>query len=168
MRAVAVLAAVVVATSASVAPALAAPGITRTEVLDRAASWLTANNRGPVPYSQTSHWHDGYRQDCSGYVSMAAKLGAPGPNTVELGKTATWTIPIEPANMLPGDLMVDSDGDGNSRHVVIFHQWSNAGKSAYLAYEQRGCCGTTHRALTYGLFGHDEYKARRLKNIAGW
>ncbi|MGH3324191.1 MAG: hypothetical protein ACRDOV_07155, partial [Streptomyces sp.] len=47
-----------------------ADSITRAEMLRRAATWLTADNGAQVPYSQTSVWSDGYRQDCSGYVSM--------------------------------------------------------------------------------------------------
>lgn len=168
MRVVAFLAALLVGMSTLVTPAsAAAPPVSRSELINRAASWLTANNGGRVPYSQETTWTDGYRQDCSGYASMAAKLGTPGPNTVQLN-TDTWTMRIEVGAMLPGDLMIDSIGDGNNRHVVIFHKWSNPGKSAYMAYEQRGGYGTSYRAMTYGLFGSDQYVSRRLKNISGW
>src|SRR5262245_61261926 len=47
-----------------------ADAVTRAQMLERAATWLTANNGAQVPYSQTQVWSDGYRQDCSGYVSM--------------------------------------------------------------------------------------------------
>ena len=71
-------------------PACAAAGapISATEMISRAKAWLTASNGGPVPYGQDLHWADGYRQDCSGYVSMAARIDAPGQRTVELA-TAT-------------------------------------------------------------------------------
>ncbi|GFE23536.1 hypothetical protein [Streptomyces nigrescens] len=55
------------------------PGGSREEMLNRAATWLTANNGAQVPYSQAKVWKDGYRQDCSGYVSMALGLPTPGP-----------------------------------------------------------------------------------------
>ncbi|MER7876397.1 hypothetical protein ABTY63_23045 [Streptomyces solisilvae] len=58
--------------SVSVSVHAQAEPVTPSEVLRRAATWLTANNGSQVPYSQTSVWSDGYRQDCSGYVSNAA------------------------------------------------------------------------------------------------
>ncbi|WP_241746017.1 hypothetical protein [Streptomyces lydicus] len=58
------------------------PGGSREEMLNRAATWLTANNGAQVPYSQAKVWKDGYRQDCSGYVSMALGLPTPGAHGV--------------------------------------------------------------------------------------
>lgn len=48
-------------------------GISRDEVISRAQDWV--NRR--IPYSQTQYT-DGYRQDCSGYVSMAWKSSTSG------------------------------------------------------------------------------------------
>ncbi|USQ86264.1 hypothetical protein NFX46_22700 [Streptomyces phaeoluteigriseus] len=62
----------------------ATPPGSRQQTLQRAATWLTANNGRPVPYSQNSRWWDGYWQDCSGYASMALGLPTPGTNTVGL------------------------------------------------------------------------------------
>ncbi|WP_412542614.1 hypothetical protein R8Z50_09015 [Longispora sp. K20-0274] len=80
--------------------------VTRADVLHRAATlWPT----GSVPYSQ-DHLHPGtgYRQDCSGFVSMCwvIPLGADGSwggmNTVSL-VTDGWMSPIEhPARALRG------------------------------------------------------------------
>ncbi|MEJ8642221.1 hypothetical protein WKI68_13630 [Streptomyces sp. MS1.HAVA.3] len=78
----------------------AAPRISRAEVLARAKTWLTANNGRPVPYSQNKHWKDGYRQDCSGYVSMALGLAKPGPNTVAL-KNNGFTRRIAMSRLAP-------------------------------------------------------------------
>ncbi|WP_434442447.1 hypothetical protein [Lentzea sp. E54] len=146
--------------------------VSRGELLLRAASWLTADNGGRVPYSMEKYWTDGYRQDCSGFVSMAAKLGAVdprgGPNTEAL-VTGSYTTPVEIADLLPGDLFIDSvDQPGpDFRHVVIFERWTKADRSEYLAYEQRGSFGTDHRALTYGLEPNSEYKPFRLRNVVG-
>lgn len=154
------------------APAAAAAPeaqISRDELLQRAATWLTANNGVQVPYSMTEYWTDGYRQDCSGFVSMAALLGKEnprgGPNTVVLA-TAEHTTPIEVADLRPGDLLIDPvDEPGDDfRHVVIFEKWTTADRSQYMAYEQRGGHGTDHRELTYGLTD-TKYKPYRLKNI---
>ncbi|MEU5362554.1 peptidoglycan-binding protein [Streptomyces sp. NPDC005925] len=144
----------------------AAPSVTQAEVLRRAATWLTANNGGPVPYSQTKVWSDGYRQDCSGYVSMTLGLWKPGPNTVGLAGDRSLTTPITLGALKPGDLLIDASGDNTTRHVVIFEKWTDSSHSSYLAYEQRGTYGTTHRTLTYGLSSGSEYKPYHPVNIS--
>ena len=48
-------------------------GITRDEIINRAQDWVNRK----IPYSQTQTT-DGYRQDCSGYVSMAWKSSTSG------------------------------------------------------------------------------------------
>jgi hypothetical protein len=65
-------------------PAHACPQVSRAELIARAKSWLTAGpGGGPVPCSQTSRFQE-YRQDCSGYVSTAARIDKPGKITVDL------------------------------------------------------------------------------------
>lgn len=138
------------------------PGGSRQEMLNRAATWLTANNGAQVPYSQAKVWKDGYRQDCSGYVSMALGLPTPGTNTVGLATNRSITRPVSLGELKPGDLLIDAAGDNNNRHVVIFEKWNNDAHSSYTAYEQRGGHGTDHRTLTYGLPGGDaEFKPYR-------
>ncbi|MFI6765834.1 hypothetical protein [Streptomyces sp. NPDC050355] len=131
------------------------PGGSRQEALNRAATWLTADNGAQVPYSQAKVWKDGYRQDCSGYASMALGLPTPGTNTVGLATNRSLTRPISLGELKPGDLLIDAAGDNNNRHVVIFEKWNNDAHSSYTAYEQRGDHGTDHRTLTYGLPGGD-------------
>jgi cell wall-associated NlpC family hydrolase len=147
--------------------------VTRADLLlARASSWLTANNGKPVPYSQTHYWdenrrrassraRDGYRQDCSGFIAMAAKLGEQ-PNTEGLYE---YTGPISTRELKPGDLLIDRIGDSRSRHVVIFEKWANKAHTEYWAFEQRGGHGTDHQKRNYGLVPGDEYEARRLKTI---
>ncbi|MFF4701016.1 hypothetical protein [Streptomyces chattanoogensis] len=138
------------------------PGGTRQEMLNRAAAWLTANGGAQVPYSQAKVWKDGYRQDCSGYVSMALGLPTPGTNTVGLATNRGITRPLSLGELKPGDLLIDAAGDNNTRHVVIFEKWNDDAHSSYTAYEQRGEHGTDHRTLTYGLPGGDaEFKPYR-------
>jgi hypothetical protein len=142
-----------------------ADAITRAEMLRRAAVWLTANNGAQVPYSQTSVWSDGYRQDCSGYVSMTLGLWKSGPNTVELAGNRDLTTPIALGDLRPGDLLIDADGSNTTRHVVIFEGWTDDSHTAYSAFEQRGGHGTDHRVLTYGLDAGSEYKPYRPNNL---
>ncbi|OYN95416.1 peptidoglycan-binding domain-containing protein [Enemella evansiae] len=132
----------------------------RQQVLKRAATWLTAYNGGPVPYSQTKFFQ-GYRQDCSGYVSMALGLGKPGLNTVGLADSSV-TKRISLNELKPGDLLIDSDGTNNTRHVVIFEKWTDSSRTAYKAYEQTGDGDKTrYRVLKYGLDAGSQYKPRR-------
>ncbi len=99
----------------------------RDAVIERAQGWVDAD----VPYSQTA-FHDGYRTDCSGFVSMA--WGLPENLT-------TWRIPlvateISKDDLLPGDILLDYTSD--NRHVVIFERWANTEHSAYWALECSG------------------------------
>nr|WP_240979770.1 glycoside hydrolase family 25 protein [Streptomyces sp. HNM0574] len=139
--------------------------VTRAQMLERAATWLTADDGAQVPYSQTETWSDGYRQDCSGYVSMTLGLGSPGANTVMLAQDRGLTTPIGIDELKPGDLLIDADGDSNTRHVVIFEGWTDDSRTAYTAFEQRGGHGTDHRTLDYGLDEGSEFTPYRPVNL---
>lgn len=133
--------------------------LSRDTMINRARTWLTANNGRQVPYSMERVWKDGYRQDCSGFVSMALGLGKPGLNTVGLAdaRNGVTTRLAGVSQLQKGDLLIDHrTDDGDFRHVVIFEKWANASHSAYWAYEQRGTYGTTYRQLKYGI-GSDNY-----------
>jgi hypothetical protein len=102
----------------------AAPGdpITVPQVLERAQDWI---NNG-VQYSQTEGWEDNavggpYRDDCSGFVSMAWGLK---------NSLVTQTLPsvadlvdssiMEQTNLQPGDAL-----DYTADHVVLFSSWTD-------------------------------------------
>ncbi|WP_326587682.1 hypothetical protein [Streptomyces sp. NBC_01294] len=145
----------------------AAPRISRAEVLARAKTWLTANNGRPVPYSQNTYWKDGYRQDCSGYVSMVLGLAKPGPNTVAL-KNNGFTRRIAMSELAPGDLVIKADSSSaDNRHVVIFDGWADSAHTVYKSYEQAGGVGTRWKQHSYGVNGRDGYHAYRPVNIVG-
>lgn len=134
---------------------------TRQATIKRAKTWLTAYNGGKVPHSQSSYF-GGYRQDCSGYVSMALALGGPGSNTVGLTSTSI-TRRITLGELKQGDLLIDAIGDSNTRHVVMFDHWNNSARSSYTAYEQSGSWNGTryNTGLTSGLSSGSEYKPYR-------
>jgi hypothetical protein len=121
-------------------------------VLARAATWLTAWNGGPVPYSMNTDpaalFH-GYRRDCSGYASMALGLPGPGLNTAALAARAT---PIPKTDLRPGDLLINP-APGGAGHVAIFESWTSPDMDAYLGYEQSGDGGTHHRVIQYPVPG---------------
>ncbi|WP_329404807.1 hypothetical protein [Streptomyces melanogenes] len=147
--------------------AQAAPRISRAQVLERAKTWLTANNGRPVPYFQNKYWKGGYRQDCSGYASMALGLSMPGPNTVQLKKSA-YTRPIAMSQLAPGDLVIKANSNSaDERHVVIFDGWANNTHTVYKSYEQAGGVGTRWKQHSYGVNGRDGYHAYRPVNITG-
>ena len=100
-----------------------AKAITRCEVMSRAQGWVNAK----VPYNQ-SGWYGGYRTDCSGYVSMAWKLGSSQVTSTLYKSSST----LGSFNYLrPGDAV-----NRSCCHVVLFKQWVKKGVS-FLAYEHR-------------------------------
>ncbi|MGH3378770.1 MAG: hypothetical protein ACRDP6_28990 [Actinoallomurus sp.] len=140
------------------------PAISAAQVIANAETWHPHTDQR-IPYSQSAY-HNGYRTDCSGYASMALGLSAPGPNTVELAD-GSISDPISMGDLQTGDLVIDSTGDSNNRHVVIFQEWTDASHSSYWAYEQRGGYGTDHRVLTYGLDSGSEFHPYRPHVLGG-
>ncbi|MER5639601.1 peptidoglycan-binding protein [Kitasatospora sp. NPDC002227] len=138
----------------------AAAATTRTEIIARAQRWVDLQ----VPYSMGSYWTDGYRQDCSGFVSMAWGLGS---------SQTTWTLPdfadrIAPADLQPGDILVynNSDNPQGGSHTVIFGGWQNSAHTQYLAYEQTRPA-TRRRTTPYAYWSHaDSYVPYRYRGLA--
>lgn len=142
---------------------ISAPCAGSQQVLARAATWLTAWNGGPVPYSMSTDpasQFNGYRRDCSGYASMALGLPRPGLNTAGL---AAHSMRIPKAELHPGDLLINP-APGGAGHVVTFERWADATMSTYLAYEQSGDGGTHHRVIPYPYFDGYPMTPYRLAN----
>ncbi|WP_030241457.1 peptidoglycan-binding protein [Streptomyces sp. NRRL S-455] len=104
--------------------------ITRSEIIKRARTWVTAK----VPYSMYAYWSDGYRQDCSGYVSMAWNL----PGNEWTGSLAHYAERISKDELQPGDILLfhNPAAPTSGSHVVIFGGWKNSAHTSYTAYEQ--------------------------------
>ncbi|MEV6810302.1 peptidoglycan-binding protein [Streptomyces sp. NPDC017248] len=111
-------------------PAVPTPATTRTEIINRAKTWVAAK----VPYSMYAFWSDGYRQDCSGYVSMA--WGLPGNEWT--GSLGSFGVKITKAELQPGDILLyhNPDNPEKGSHVVIFGGWTDHTHTSYTAYEQ--------------------------------
>src|SRR5262245_12407572 len=80
-------------------------------------------------YSQTAT-HDGWRRDCSGFVSMAWKLTGTKPGLV------TWTMDershdIAWHDLRPGDALVIPH-----HHVFLFAGWENHAHTEMCAIEE--------------------------------
>jgi hypothetical protein len=94
--------------------------IDRQEVIDRSQSWIDEQ----VPYSQSDYHQNqfgSYRQDCSGFVSMAWHLGT---------SRTTWTLwdvstTISQDDLQAGDALL-KDADGTD-HVALFLRWAGTG-----------------------------------------
>ncbi|MFE7761931.1 peptidoglycan-binding protein [Streptomyces sp. NPDC057438] len=105
------------------------PPTTRADIIRRARTWIEAE----VPYSMREYWSDGYRQDCSGFVSMAWNL--PGNEwTGSLGKFAQR---ISKDRLEPGDMLLfhNPKDPQKGSHVVIFGGWTDYAETHYIAYE---------------------------------
>ena len=100
-----------------------ASAITRSAVIKRANHWVVKK----VPYSQRGYFQ-GYRRDCSGFVSMAWKLKT-SYTSRSIGAVAKR---ISKSKMRPGDA-VHTPG-----HVAIFGGWANKSRTRYVAYEESG------------------------------
>jgi hypothetical protein len=80
---------------------------------------------------------DPYRSDCSGLVSWAWGLPAPGRVTSEFAPFQTdLTHAITASNLQPGDAV------NNSEHVMLFKAWVTVGEEA-IFLEEPGCSSST-------------------------
>jgi hypothetical protein len=136
--------------------------ITRPQIIARALTWRPHSDQR-VPYDQAKN-HDGYRTDGSGYASMALGLPAPGPNSTDLA-WGGYTRQIRPAQLLPGDLIINATGPGNTRQVAIFERWANTAHTAYWVYQQRRGYGTDRLVLRNSMAANGPYHPYRPMNI---
>ncbi|MEU1187844.1 peptidoglycan-binding protein [Streptomyces sp. NPDC005859] len=135
------------------------PPTTRAEIIRRAREWVSAE----VPYSMNAYWYDGYRQDCSGFVSMAWNLSG----NEWTGSLHQYGTRITEEELQPGDILLfhnPSDPEKGS-HVVIFGGWTDYTHSYYIVYEQTR--PTTRRQATpYAYWSHsDDYVPYRYKGL---
>ncbi|MFE1956917.1 peptidoglycan-binding protein [Streptomyces sp. NPDC059479] len=103
---------------------------TRADIINRAKRWASAR----VPYSLERFWSDGYRQDCSGFVSMAWNLAG----NEWTGTLARYGVEIDREELQPGDMLLFHNPASpiKGSHVTIFGGWTDYTHSSYLAYEQ--------------------------------
>ncbi len=106
------------------------PRTTRADIINRAKRWVAEG----VPYSMEKYWSDGYRQDCSGYVSMAWNL----PGNEWTGSLHRFATPLDRSELQPGDILLFHNPDNPTKgsHVTIFGGWTDYRRTHYVAYEQ--------------------------------
>lgn len=144
-------------------PVRLGPPIRRSEIIERAESWL----RPSIPYRTTKFHHNEfgiYRTDCSGYVSMAWGLPARRGGLDILGLTTVSTT-IDRDELRAGDVLMRAEGSRLVRHVAVFHEWTDASETAYWGFEQSAGTGTVHRLIVYPYGDQLDFLARRYLNI---
>lgn len=126
----------------------------RKTVQSRAQDWIDKK----VPYSQTTT-HEGYRMDCSGYVSMSWELAKPGLTTQTM-HTASHSINKD--QLTVGDAM-----NCESYHVLLFMGWSDSSKTHYIGLEESSSANCTVKRITpYPYWTHtDCFHPIRYHNI---
>ncbi|MFD5324220.1 peptidoglycan-binding protein [Streptomyces sp. NPDC127092] len=132
---------------------------TRAEIINRAKTWVTAG----VPYSMERYWGDGYRQDCSGYISMAWNLRS----NEWTGSLDRFADRIDRTELQPGDILLFHNPANPTRgsHVTIFGGWTDYTHTSYIAYEQTKP-RTRKQATPLAYWENsDRYLAYRYKGV---
>ena len=138
--------------SANVVSAFNAKGgsITQNQVMTRAQSWV---NEG-VPYNQGGYKTDAngtYREDCSGFVSMAWNL--PYSRTTWTLDDSSITSHISRSDLQPGDAL-----DYDTEHVILFAGWRDKSAGTFYYYAESNPSVLTNEYV--GDFNNS--------TIAGW
>lgn len=115
----------------------------RRDILDRALGRI----KHRIGYSQSATTN-GYRDDCSGFVSAAWGLKQPGTNTYGL-MDSQYSHRISENDLQPGDALIAGD------HVVLFGGWANAEHTEYIALEDNGSQGTVSHVIPYPYYSGD-------------
>lgn len=122
-------------------------------MIARGQDWVNKH----VPYSQAAT-HDGYRTDCSGFVSMCWELGKPGLSTSTLPQVSHH---ITKNDLQPGDAILCE-----GHHVILFAGWSDSSKSHYVAMEEASpTYGTIKRVVPYPYFDTSCYHPVRYNSV---
>nr|WSX54000.1 peptidoglycan-binding protein [Streptomyces sp. NBC_00974] len=134
--------------------------LSREQIIARAQAWVNAK----VPYDMNRYWSDGYRMDCSGFVSSAWGLR----DNQWTGSLASYGTRISKGELRPGDMLLfhNSANPVAGSHVVIFGGWANSAKTQYIAYDQTRP-HTLKRTTPYAYWNNSSrYVAYRYKNLS--
>jgi MYXO-CTERM domain-containing protein len=129
----------------------------RRAAITRGFKWLDDN----VPYSQSAQ-HEGYRTDCSGFVSMCWEAGSPGETTASFPGSGKVTMLSSYDELVPGDAL-----DAPGHHVVLFLGWNDAAKSGICVLEQASTASDMQFRVRSTSSLKGEYKPMRAKKFAG-
>ncbi|MFD8955287.1 C40 family peptidase [Streptomyces xanthophaeus] len=132
--------------------------ISRSAVIERARDWVGIGLR----YNWDGK-HNGYRTDCSGFVSMAWDLDS--SLTTDTFEPRGVVKSISKGDLKAGDALLDNDS-GVGGHVVLFEKWANSDKTKYYGFDFTPS-GVHHRVYDYPYYpGYGPYYPVRYTNIA--
>lgn len=128
--------------------------ITRSEIINRAQDWVNRQ----IPYSQ-SKTTDGYRQDCSGYTSMAWKSSTSGGGHTTSNMQEICTK-ISKSELKSGDAILHP-----SSHVLIFHKWIDSDNFYEYAEHEPGTVAS-HDSRAYSYFSSNGFFPCRYNYVS--
>lgn len=132
-------------------------GISRDDIIWRAQNWV---DRG-IPYSQTAYT-DGYRQDCSGYVSMAWASSTAG------GGHTTYNMPDICTKVSKWDLRRGDAILSPPSHVLLFDYWVDGNYDQFMQYAEVDYGQlATHKQGSFQWFENNGYFPCRYNNVQG-
>jgi hypothetical protein len=158
------------------------------QIVARAKKWV---DYPPVPYNRNAS-KDGYRTDCSGFVSYAWQLIDSNNNKISANTDTlkNYAVYIDFAALQPGDAVnnellgnvTNDNGPWDDGHVVLFVRWVPGKEGTkFIAYEQNSYYGSAvETTLTlipkgngytikeYDYYAPGPYRAQRYKNIPGF
>ncbi|MDI2130775.1 hypothetical protein [Yinghuangia seranimata] len=133
--------------------------VRRSTIIRRARRWADLG----LGYSMADTF-EGYRTDCSGIVSMAWGLPAPGMTTVTLPDVAHR---IDKDDLQPGDILLNT-APGAAGHTLLFAGWADAAHTQYFAYEESGGKGAHFGTVPYPYWpGHGTFRPYRMNALDG-
>jgi hypothetical protein len=119
----------------------------------RAQSWVDDH----VSYSQSrthTNRYGTYRQDCSGFVSLAWAL----PSSYTTATLPDVSSAIDESDLRRGDILLHLATRKTSGHVVMFDRWLDAAHTSYVVYEETPSTGASHHTIPYPYWsGHGTY-----------
>ncbi|MGW2480721.1 hypothetical protein ACWCWQ_12980 [Streptomyces sp. NPDC001571] len=151
--------------------------VSSVEILSRAQTWVDKH----VPYDQQGYAADpqgrDYREDCSGFVSMAWHLdkslvvtdGGPAFTNADGSPNTTYDTAVgDFSNLQPGDAMAYPH-----EHIFLFAGWTDKAAGDFLYYAESNTNDPTHgpskaNIRSTSIEGHPTsgYVALRYKNVS--
>ncbi|PRY62245.1 hypothetical protein [Glycomyces artemisiae] len=131
--------------------------VSRDEVMTRARNWFTRN----IQYNGASRASDiegshTYRQDCSGFVSMAWHTSTPGHSTRSIPDIAAK---IEWSELKPGDVLNSYDN-----HCMLYHMRGDDG-NIWIYDLADTASDMRHKQVSPASLRSQNYIPRRYRNI---